>query len=223
MSGDLLGRLQDALSGTYTLERELGGGGMSRVFVATETALGRKVVVKVLPRRWPPASTSTASAARSSSPPRLQHPHIVPLLAAGARRATCSTSRCRSSTASRSAPASRGMASCRCTRRCASYATSPTRWPTPTAAASFTGTSSRTTSCSRRQHALVTDFGVAKALESRTGEASPDLARAGARHAGLHGARAGGGRAARRSPRRYLRVRRAWRTRCSRAGRRSPG
>ena len=31
------------------LERELGGGGMSRVFVARETALGRKVVIKVFP------------------------------------------------------------------------------------------------------------------------------------------------------------------------------
>ena len=41
--------LQSALSGTYTLERELGGGGMSRVFVAEEAALGRRVVVKVLP------------------------------------------------------------------------------------------------------------------------------------------------------------------------------
>ena len=31
------------------LERELGGGGMSRVYVAEETALGRAVVINVLP------------------------------------------------------------------------------------------------------------------------------------------------------------------------------
>jgi hypothetical protein len=31
---DLLPRLQDALGGRYVLDRELGGGGMSRVFVA---------------------------------------------------------------------------------------------------------------------------------------------------------------------------------------------
>ncbi len=47
--------LQAALGDGYTLERELGGGGMSRVFVAQEHALGRDVVVKVLspsaPRR----------------------------------------------------------------------------------------------------------------------------------------------------------------------------
>src|SRR3546814_6094323 len=45
---DLQQRLASSLSGTYSVERELGGGGMSRVFVAEETALGRRVVVKVL-------------------------------------------------------------------------------------------------------------------------------------------------------------------------------
>lgn len=44
---ELQGQLQEALGGTYVLERELGGGGMSRVFVAQETALGRHVVLKV--------------------------------------------------------------------------------------------------------------------------------------------------------------------------------
>ena len=42
-------QLQRSLGATYALERELGGGGMSRVFVGEETSLGRKVVVKVLP------------------------------------------------------------------------------------------------------------------------------------------------------------------------------
>jgi len=45
---DLRQRVQDSLSGTHTIERELGGGGMSRVFLANEHRLGRKVVVKVL-------------------------------------------------------------------------------------------------------------------------------------------------------------------------------
>jgi serine/threonine-protein kinase len=43
---------------TYRVERELGGGGMSRVFVAKETALGRQVVVKVLPPDLGPSSQS---------------------------------------------------------------------------------------------------------------------------------------------------------------------
>ena len=40
--------LQAALGTAYTIERELGGGGMSRVFVATDGRLDRKIVVKVL-------------------------------------------------------------------------------------------------------------------------------------------------------------------------------
>ena len=46
---ELRDRLQASLGETYRLERELGGGGMSRVFVADETRLDREVVVKVLP------------------------------------------------------------------------------------------------------------------------------------------------------------------------------
>src|SRR6266568_78336 len=46
---DLRDRLQSALGDSYRIERELGGGGMSRVFLAEEVRLGRQVVVKVLP------------------------------------------------------------------------------------------------------------------------------------------------------------------------------
>ena len=42
-------QLRGALGASYTVERELGAGGMSRVFVARETALSRQVVLKVLP------------------------------------------------------------------------------------------------------------------------------------------------------------------------------
>jgi len=38
---ELRERLQAALGHAYSIERELGGGGMSRVFVAEETGLGR--------------------------------------------------------------------------------------------------------------------------------------------------------------------------------------
>ena len=46
---DLLPDLAAALGGAYRFEKELGGGGMSRVFVAEETRLARRVVIKVLP------------------------------------------------------------------------------------------------------------------------------------------------------------------------------
>jgi serine/threonine-protein kinase len=45
---DLREQLQQTLGDNYTLEQELHGGGMSRVFVAQETALGRKVVAKLV-------------------------------------------------------------------------------------------------------------------------------------------------------------------------------
>lgn len=76
--------LQAALGPAYTLGRELGGGGMSRVFVAHETALDRDVVVKVLS----PALAQEFSLERFTREIRLaaalQHAHIVPLLSAGA-------------------------------------------------------------------------------------------------------------------------------------------
>jgi serine/threonine-protein kinase len=40
VSGELRDQLQASLGNAYVIERELGGGGMSRVFVATEAALG---------------------------------------------------------------------------------------------------------------------------------------------------------------------------------------
>jgi TolB-like protein/tetratricopeptide (TPR) repeat protein/tRNA A-37 threonylcarbamoyl transferase component Bud32 len=80
---DLQQRLQRTLGASYTIERELGGGGMSRVFVAEETSLGRKVVVKVLP----PDLAATVNVERFRREiqlaARLQHPHIVPVLSSG--------------------------------------------------------------------------------------------------------------------------------------------
>ena len=76
-------RLKDALSHAYDIERELGGGGMSRVFVATDRSLGRKVVIKLLS----PELTADVNRGRFRREiqvaAQLQHPHIVPLLSAG--------------------------------------------------------------------------------------------------------------------------------------------
>src|SRR5687768_17573236 len=78
-------QLQQTLGTAYTLERELGGGGMSRVFVAEETSLRRKVVVKVLPPEVAAGVNTDRFRREIQLAARLQHPHIVPLLAAGAR------------------------------------------------------------------------------------------------------------------------------------------
>ena len=76
-------RLKDTLSHTYDIERELGGGGMSRVFVAIDRSLGRKVVIKLLsPELF--ADVNRGRFRREIQvAAQLQHPHIVPLLSAG--------------------------------------------------------------------------------------------------------------------------------------------
>jgi tetratricopeptide (TPR) repeat protein/tRNA A-37 threonylcarbamoyl transferase component Bud32 len=80
---DLRSRVQESLAPAYTLEHELGGGGMSRVFVATEQRLGRKVVVKLLS----PELAATLSTSRFEREIQvaasLQQANIVPVLAAG--------------------------------------------------------------------------------------------------------------------------------------------
>jgi len=80
---DLREQLQSILGTAYQLERELGGGGMSRVFVATETALGRRVVIKVLPPELSGGVSVERFRREVQLAARLQHPHIVPLLSAG--------------------------------------------------------------------------------------------------------------------------------------------
>ena len=80
---DLRDELQSALGSTYTLERELGGGGMSRVFLAEETALGRKVVVKVLPPDLVAGVNVDRFRREIQMAARLQQAQIVPVLSAG--------------------------------------------------------------------------------------------------------------------------------------------
>ena len=80
MTDSLREALQASLGTAYTIERELHGGGMSRVFIAEDAGLGRRIVVKVMP----PEMAGTVSLARFEREirvaARLQHPHIVPLL-----------------------------------------------------------------------------------------------------------------------------------------------
>lgn len=80
---DFLERLQRALDAGFRIDRELGGAGMSRVFVATERALNRTVVVKVLPPELAAGVNVERFRREIQLAAQLQHPHIVPLLAAG--------------------------------------------------------------------------------------------------------------------------------------------
>lgn len=83
MTDQVRDALQDALGGDYAIDREISGGGMSRVFVATETALGRKVVIKVLPGEMAGHVSAGRFKREIALAAHLQHPHIVPLLTAG--------------------------------------------------------------------------------------------------------------------------------------------
>jgi eukaryotic-like serine/threonine-protein kinase len=83
VSDTLAGELQAALGSAYLIERELGGGGMSRVFVATESALGRRVVIKVLAPELSRGVSAERFRREIQVAAALHHPHIVPLLTAG--------------------------------------------------------------------------------------------------------------------------------------------
>ncbi|MBC7791324.1 MAG: protein kinase [Anaerolineae bacterium] len=82
---DLVPFIKEALGDAYRIEREITGGGMSRLYLAVETALDRQVVIKVLP----PDFASELSAARFKREieltAHLQHPHILTVLTAGAK------------------------------------------------------------------------------------------------------------------------------------------
>ncbi|HKY96772.1 MAG TPA: protein kinase [Gemmatimonadaceae bacterium] len=82
---EVLARLRAIFADTYKVEGEMKGGGMSRLFMATDLALNRKVVIKILP----PEMVSPMMLARfkreSEVTAKLQHPHILPVISAGVR------------------------------------------------------------------------------------------------------------------------------------------
>jgi len=80
---ELREELQSYLSGSYELGRELTGGGMSRVFVAEDSVLGRRVVVKVLPPNLAAGINAERFRREITLAANLQHAHIVPVLTAG--------------------------------------------------------------------------------------------------------------------------------------------
>ncbi|HEU5175119.1 MAG TPA: serine/threonine-protein kinase [Gemmatimonadaceae bacterium] len=72
--------LQAALAGEYSLQRELGRGGMGIVYLARDVQLDRDVAIKVLPT---PLARTAAARERFLREARtaagLSHPHIVPI------------------------------------------------------------------------------------------------------------------------------------------------
>jgi TolB-like protein len=80
---DLLRDLQATLGAGFRVTGELAGGGMSRVFVAEEELLQRKIVVKLLPPDLMAGLSVERFRSEIQHAAKLQHPHIVPVLSAG--------------------------------------------------------------------------------------------------------------------------------------------
>ena len=80
---DLRVKLEQALRDSYLIESELGGGGMSRTYLATEIALQRKVVIKVLAPELLAGISIERFRREVLLAAQLQHPHVVPVLVAG--------------------------------------------------------------------------------------------------------------------------------------------
>lgn len=77
---DRFAALQEAVAGTWSLEREIGRGGMATVYLARDVALDRPVAIKLLHTALaggPDQRQRFLREARTGA--RLSHPHIVPI------------------------------------------------------------------------------------------------------------------------------------------------
>src|SRR5213593_2320307 len=76
---DQLASLQAALADRYTIERELGRGGMATVYLAEDLKHHRQVAIKVLKPELAAALGPERFLREIELAARLTHPHIVPL------------------------------------------------------------------------------------------------------------------------------------------------
>ena len=79
----MIDALRRDLAGRYTLERELGRGGMADVFLATDLRYQRRVALKVLRAEVAQAIGEERFQREIATAARLQHPHILPLFDSG--------------------------------------------------------------------------------------------------------------------------------------------
>lgn len=80
---DPISRLNAALEGRYTIERELGQGGMATVYLADDLKHERKVALKVLKPELAAVVGAERFLAEIKTTANLQHPHILPLFDSG--------------------------------------------------------------------------------------------------------------------------------------------
>ncbi len=83
MSGDVIARLNAALAGRYTIERELGAGGMATVYLCEDIKHKRKVALKLLKPELAAVLGAERFVQEITTTAALQHPHILPLFDSG--------------------------------------------------------------------------------------------------------------------------------------------
>ncbi len=83
MSDDIRDRLRTALQATYTIERELGRGGMATVYLARDVKHDRDVALKVLLPDLGAVLGADRFLSEIKTTAKLQHPHILALLDSG--------------------------------------------------------------------------------------------------------------------------------------------
>ncbi len=81
----LLARLAAVLDGQYTLDREIGRGGMATVYLARDRRHNRAVAIKLLQPELTTAATAERFLREIEITAKLQHPHILTLIDSGAR------------------------------------------------------------------------------------------------------------------------------------------
>src|SRR2546427_11244195 len=79
---DVLAALREGLAPHYTVEHEIGAGGMARVYLAHERHPARAVAVKVMAPELSTPTFRERFIREVELTSKLSHPHIVPILAA---------------------------------------------------------------------------------------------------------------------------------------------
>src|SRR3989441_8631951 len=80
---DVLDSLRESLAPRFDVERQIGAGGMARVFLAVEQHPRRRVAIKVLDPETSPRLLRERFIREVALSSKLSHPHIVPIFAAG--------------------------------------------------------------------------------------------------------------------------------------------
>ena len=75
--------VETSLHDRYTIEREIGRGGMAVVHLAEEKKHARKVAIKILKREFTASLGAERFLREIGIAARLSHPHIVPLIDSG--------------------------------------------------------------------------------------------------------------------------------------------